>query len=122
MRRLSVQSSNRLTASTGGNCPLDDDQLIQAAAVGLLPLWEGRKLVWIIAPRDLTARYLADPRQSLPSELSSFRLTSSEQLSRFVARHSQKAIARRAANRASTLKAIALERATAAWHWAPGGW
>ena len=66
--------------------------------MGLLPLWEGRKLVWIIAPRDLTARYLADPRQSLPSELRSFRLTSSERLSRFVARHSQKALARRAAN------------------------
>ncbi|MGO9699781.1 MAG: glycosyltransferase [Xanthobacteraceae bacterium] len=80
------------------NCPLDDNELIQAAAVGLLPLWEGRELVWIIAPRDLTARHLADPRQSLPSVLRSFRLTSSERLLRFVARHSQKALALRAAD------------------------
>lgn len=80
------------------NCPLDDDEMLRAAAVGLLPLWEGRDLVWIIAPRDLVARYLADPRQSLPRALRAFRLTSPERLFRFVARHSQKALGRRAAN------------------------
>ena len=77
-------------------CPLDDNQLIQAAAVGLLPLREGNELVWIIAPRHLTARYLAGPRQPLPSTLRSFRLTSSERLVQFVARHTQKALGRRA--------------------------
>jgi len=80
------------------NCPLDDDQLIQAAAAGLLPLREGNEIIWVVAPRCLTARRLADPRQSPPAWLRSFRLTSSEQLARFVAQHSQKALGRRAAH------------------------
>jgi len=78
------------------HCPLDDNQLIQAAAAGLLPLREGNELIWVIAPRHLTARYLADPRSLLPSVLRSFRLTSSERLLQFVARHTQKTLARRA--------------------------
>lgn len=41
------------------DCPLSDDQLIQAAANGLLPLLDGDELCWIIAPRCLTARNLA---------------------------------------------------------------
>jgi len=55
---------------------LDDKQLIQAAAAGLLPLREGSEIVWIIAPRCLTARRLAEPRQVRPQCLRSFRLTS----------------------------------------------
>ena len=43
------------------DCPLDDNQLIQARAAGLLPLREGNEIVWVIAPRCLTARRLADP-------------------------------------------------------------
>jgi hypothetical protein len=80
------------------DCPLDDNQLLQAAAAGLLPVRHGHDLVWIIAPRDLTARRLADPQQSQPGWLRSFRLTSSEQLWRFVARHTQRALGRRAAD------------------------
>jgi glycosyltransferase XagB len=79
------------------DCPLDDDQLIQAAAAGLLPLREGSDIVWIVAPRCLAARRLADPRQPPPAWLHSFRLTSSERLWRFVARHAQLALGRRAA-------------------------
>ena len=41
------------------DCPLDDDQLIQAAAAGLLPLRDAGGITWIIAPRRLTARRLA---------------------------------------------------------------
>ncbi len=80
------------------DCPLDDNQLIQAAAAGLLPLREGNEIVWVIAPRCLTARRLADPHQSRPGWLRSFRLTSSERLGRFVAQHSRKALGRRAAD------------------------
>jgi len=69
------------------DCPLDDNQLLQAAAAGLLPVRQGRDLVWIIAPRGLTARRLADPRRSQPEWLRSFRLTSSEELWRFVSRN-----------------------------------
>jgi len=78
------------------DCPLNDDQLIQAAAVGLLPLRQSGRLVWIVAPRCLTARRLADPRQSQLSPLRSFRLTSSGRLLRFVTQHTQNALGRRA--------------------------
>lgn len=79
------------------DCPLDDNQLIQAAAAGLLPLREAGKIVWVVAPRRLTARRLADPRRP-PRWLDSFRLTSSERLSRFVARHTPSALGRQAAD------------------------
>jgi glycosyltransferase XagB len=80
------------------DCPLDDNQLLQAAAAGLLPLRKGRGIVWIIAPRSLTARRLADQRQSWRGWPRPFRLTSSERLRRFVARHTQKALGRHAAD------------------------
>jgi hypothetical protein len=76
------------------DCPLDDDQLIQAAA-GLLPLREASGITWIIAPRCLTARRLASHP---PRWLQPFRLTSSERLLGFVTRHTQKALGRRAAD------------------------
>ena len=88
----------RFDGVSRSDCPLDDDQLLQAAAAGLLPLREGDDLIWIIAPRGLTARRLADPRRSPPGWLRSFRLTSSEQLWHFVARHSQRVLGRRAAD------------------------
>ncbi|MGH7247437.1 MAG: glycosyl transferase, partial [Pseudomonadota bacterium] len=47
-------------------CPLDDHQLIQAAAAGLLPLRRHGQIIWIVAPRQLTARRLADPRRPPP--------------------------------------------------------
>jgi hypothetical protein len=57
-------SYERLDRIPRADCPLDDKQLIQAAAAGLLPLREGSEIVWIIAPRCLTARRLADPAPS----------------------------------------------------------
>ena len=78
------------------DCPLDDDQLVQAAAAGLLPVCEAGEIVWIIAPRCLTARRLAS--QAQPAWLQSFRLTSSERILRFVVQHTQKALGRRAAD------------------------
>lgn len=78
-------------------CPLSDDQLIQAAAAGLLPLHYGDELSWIIAPRCLTARNLANLGRSAPQSSRWFRLTSPERLSRFAARYAQAALGRRAA-------------------------
>jgi glycosyltransferase XagB len=78
------------------DCPLDDGQLIHAAATGLLPLREGRDLVWVVAPRDFNARRLADLSTPLPAWLRRFRLTSSDELCRFVMRHSQRALGQRA--------------------------
>jgi hypothetical protein len=80
------------------DCPLDDDRLIQAAAAGLLPLRQGRGLVWIIVPRDFTARRLCDPNRPWPAPLRSFRLTSSERLRYFVTLHTRHALGRRASN------------------------
>jgi glycosyltransferase XagB len=80
------------------DCPLDDNQLIQAAAAGLLPLTERGRIVWIVAPRHLTARRLADPHQPLPRWLTPFRLTSSRQLWHFVSRYAHNALGRRAAD------------------------
>ena len=80
------------------DCPLDDDQLIQAAAAGLLPLQRGNDLVWIIAPRCLTARRLADPHRTQPQWLRPFHLTSSERLWRYVAQHAQDALGWQAAD------------------------
>ncbi len=78
------------------DCPLSDDELIQAAAAGLLPLRRNGRLVWIVAPRCLTARRLADPQQPAPTWLKPFSLTSSGHLQRFVLRHTQRALGRRA--------------------------
>jgi glycosyltransferase XagB len=91
-------SYERLDRVARKDCPLNDDELIQAAATGLMPLRMAGKLVWIIAPRCLTARYLADPHQSRLRLLPTFRLTSSERLLRFVAHHTQTALGRRAVN------------------------
>lgn len=79
------------------DCPLDDDQLIQAAATGLLPVREGGETIYVVAPRNLAARRLAAVRQSGPEALRSIRLTTSACLWRFVARHAQRALGRRAA-------------------------
>ncbi len=59
-------SYERFDGISRSDCPLDDDRLIEAAAAGLLPLRQGHGLVWIVAPRGLTARRLADPRQERP--------------------------------------------------------
>jgi hypothetical protein len=77
-------------------CPLSDQELIQAAAAGLLPLRRDGRLIWIVAPQGLTARRLADPRLSPPKWLLPFRLTSSKELQRFVARHTKRALGERA--------------------------
>ena len=90
-------SYERFDAVSRADCPLNDNRLIEAAAAGLLPLRQGSGLTWIIAPRGLTARRLADPQQARPQWLTSFRLTSADELRYFVARHSQRALGQRAA-------------------------
>jgi cellulose synthase/poly-beta-1,6-N-acetylglucosamine synthase-like glycosyltransferase len=89
-------SYERLDGVTRADCPLDDGRLIEAAAAGLLPLRQGNRLIWIIAPRGLTARRLADPRQPKPPWLGAFRLTSADRLRHFVERHGRTALGKRA--------------------------
>ncbi len=90
-------SYESLEGVSRAHCPLDDNQLIQAAAAGLLPLRQGGEIIWVIAPRCQTTRRLTNPHQQWPDWLYPFRLTSSERLSRFVARYTQKALGQRAA-------------------------
>jgi hypothetical protein len=93
-------SYERFDGISRTDCPLDDDTLIAAAAAGILPLRRGDALVWVIAPRGLTARRLADPlpsaRQSWPGFMRSFRLTSADRLRQFVMQHGERALGRRA--------------------------
>ncbi len=86
------------------HCPLSDDQLIEAAAAGLLPLRDGDRLSWIIAPRCLTARNLVNLVSTGSSWPRSFRLTSPERLSGFVDRYAQAALGRRAAGELQRLQ------------------
>src|SRR6185503_15046235 len=65
------------------SCPLDDRQLIDAAHTGLLPLTEGGKTVFVVAPRSV--RQLLAFAGAYPQL--QFRLTSSARLNAFIAEH-----------------------------------
>lgn len=88
----------RLEQVTRAQCPLDDTKLIQAAVTGLLPLNQGGRTVWIIAPQGLVARHLANSQRQAGEQLPPFWLTSSEQLCQFVARYTPKTLGRQAAD------------------------
>lgn len=91
-------SYDRLDTLERSDCPLSDDELVRAAAAGLLPIREAGRITLIIAPSCLAARRLAEPHQRLRHWIgSSFRLTSSDRLWRFIARHAQGTLGRRAA-------------------------
>src|SRR3977135_4327350 len=76
------------------SCPLDDQQLVEAAKTGLLPLVIDQELVFVVAPRSV-AQFLdyaaAHPRVQ-------FRLTSTARLNRFIGRHSSAALGYQAAD------------------------
>lgn len=88
---------DRLDGLTRADIPLSDGELIRAAAAGLMPIREAERIVWIIAPSGLAARRLTDPRRPVQRRIKSFRLTSSNRLRRFIAKHAQAALGRRAA-------------------------
>jgi cellulose synthase/poly-beta-1,6-N-acetylglucosamine synthase-like glycosyltransferase len=79
-------------------CPLDDSRLIEAAAVGLLPLRLEAGLVWLIAPRNLAARTLSRLIALRPELAPRIRLTSTARLNRFIALHAGRALGTKAAN------------------------
>jgi hypothetical protein len=87
----------RLDTVSRDACPLNDDELIQAAAAGLLPLRDGNDILWLVAPNCFSARHLADRRLPRPEFLRRFGFTSSERLRNFAAAHTQGALGRRAA-------------------------
>ena len=75
-------------------CPLAGPRLLDAARAGLLPLSVAGVLVWVIAPRRTTARTLIALLRRDPELSARLRLTSSEHMRSFVARHSAREIAR----------------------------
>jgi cellulose synthase/poly-beta-1,6-N-acetylglucosamine synthase-like glycosyltransferase len=79
----------RLDQVSRTDCPLTNEDLIQAAASGLLPLHQGGEQVWIIAPRNLTARRMAERKARGPGWPQSFRLTTTERLRHFISFHTQ---------------------------------
>jgi len=77
-------------------CPLRDEQFIDAAKFGLLPLRVGDTFIWVIAPQVLTARHLVTGTHPLPKDR--FRLTSPRRLQQFVLDHGKEALGARAAD------------------------
>jgi cellulose synthase/poly-beta-1,6-N-acetylglucosamine synthase-like glycosyltransferase len=80
-------------------CPLDENGLIDAAAMGVLPLVaEDGSGLWVIAPRAWTVRRLMALLRRFPTLRRRIRLASSADLTRFALRHGAGAIAYRAAD------------------------
>jgi cellulose synthase/poly-beta-1,6-N-acetylglucosamine synthase-like glycosyltransferase len=72
--------------------------LIDAAAVGLLPLNADGQLVWVIAPRNFAARTVTRLLGENPQLAARIRLTSGANLDRFIARNTRRALGARAAD------------------------
>jgi len=78
------------------DCPLDDDRLITAGAVGLLPLVLNGQHFLAVAPRD--ARRLMSFLASPSGLASRLHITTPARIASFVARHGAAAIGHRAAH------------------------
>jgi cellulose synthase/poly-beta-1,6-N-acetylglucosamine synthase-like glycosyltransferase len=98
--RISFESLEEIERSA---CGLSDDRLIEGARFGLLPLHVGGELVWIVAPRGLTARKLTELMRTQPDLASRIRLTTDQHLQSFASRCSRAAIAQRAVHRLSAI-------------------
>lgn len=79
-------------------CRLDDTCLIEANHTGMLPLAVGHdEITIVVAPRELTMRFLCQAYVAGSDIASRIRLTTNARLSRFVMRHAARAIKYRAA-------------------------
>jgi cellulose synthase/poly-beta-1,6-N-acetylglucosamine synthase-like glycosyltransferase len=79
--------------------PVDDEQLVKAAAVGVLPLVSNDEIVLAVAPRATAARQISRLISDNPELKRRFRLTSAERLNRFVFRLGTQHIGARATER-----------------------
>jgi Glycosyltransferase like family 2 len=77
-------------------CPLADERLVEAAAVGLLPLTLDGEFVWVVAPRNLAARTLTRLLALHPTLAPRIRLAPTASLNRFIARHAGQALGAKA--------------------------
>ena len=76
-------------------CPLNDERLIESVAAGILPLTMDDEIALVVAPRD--ARHLMAAMQSSPILAQRFRLTTAEQLNKFVFNYGNATLGERAA-------------------------
>lgn len=95
-------------------CPLSDERLIESAAAGMLPLAIADELYLVVAPRGAAARRILRLIAENPARAPRFRFTSGERLSRFVLRHTGRALAARAADE---LKRTQPDLSAAPRHW-----
>jgi len=77
-------------------CPVDDDRLIEAAGMGLLPFMTEGQFSVVVAPRGTAARRIVAMIEARPELARRFRLTSAKRLSRFVLRYAGAALSARA--------------------------
>jgi hypothetical protein len=84
-------------------CPVGDDRVIEAAAMGLLPLTVDDEPFVVVAPRGVAARRLIAMIEGDPTLVRRFRFTSAERLRRFVLRYAGKALTARACANSSRL-------------------
>ncbi len=80
-------------------CPVDDDRLVDAGVSGLLPRIADEELTLIVAPRGIAARRLCTLAQGSSELRRRLRVTTAARLRRFVDRHANAALGRRAAFR-----------------------
>jgi hypothetical protein len=99
LRALSAHTGiaiDPLTTASRDDCCLPDRHLFRAAQHGLLPMRANGELVWIVAPRGLTARQLCRFAAAHPSLRERIRLTSAHDLSRFLLRQAGDVLGRAA--------------------------
>jgi cellulose synthase/poly-beta-1,6-N-acetylglucosamine synthase-like glycosyltransferase len=77
--------------------PLHDDKIADAAALGLLPFRQDRRLIWTLAPRRLAARMLCRLIAECPDLSERVRLTSSARLDQFLLHQADEVLGRAAA-------------------------
>jgi cellulose synthase/poly-beta-1,6-N-acetylglucosamine synthase-like glycosyltransferase len=78
--------------------PLLDHQIADAAPLGLIPLWQDGRLVWVMAPRRLAARTLCRLAAQRPDLTERIRLVSSSRLDQFLLHQADDVLGRAAAD------------------------
>lgn len=80
------------------DCPLKDEQLIEAARAGILPIRTDKGLCWTIAPRGVAAKRLAALLDAHPGLAPRIQLASTRHFDEFILRIAHDALGEQAAN------------------------
>jgi hypothetical protein len=91
-----------LDGAIRGDCPIENDRLVESAAAGMLPLTRDDELCLVVAPRGAAVRRIIALIEDSPALARRFRLTSAECLTRFVFLYGADHLAARATERLAT--------------------